>query len=81
MMAQGLPSLVAGDFNYIVGSQEKMGGKQFVDSICSREFRNFIGDAGLIDLGYSGPRFTWCNNRQGTARVWEKIDCALAIAD
>lgn len=51
-----------------------------MDNIEFREFREFIGHVGFINLGYTGPRFIWCNNRQGTARVWEMIDRALVIA-
>ncbi|XP_074266883.1 uncharacterized protein LOC141590176 [Silene latifolia] len=29
------------------------------------------------DLDYIGPRFTWCNNRKGDKRVYERIDKAL----
>lgn len=29
------------------------------------------------DLGFSGPPFSWCNNRQGLGRVWARIDRAL----
>lgn len=50
-----------------------MGGKQLVDSIDSREFRKFMGDTGLIDLGYLSYRFTRCNNRSGIAIVWERM--------
>lgn len=51
-----------------------MGGRQYMDSIDSKEFREFIGDIGLIDLDYFGPKFMWCNNRQGAASIWERID-------
>ncbi|XP_073107358.1 uncharacterized protein [Elaeis guineensis] len=69
MVSLGLPSLVAGDFNCIMESHEKMGNRQYTDGIESREFRKFIDDAGLIDLGYSGPKFIWCNNQDGMARI------------
>lgn len=39
-----------------------MGGWQFEDSIDFREFKEFIGNVDMIDLGYSRSRFTWCNN-------------------
>lgn len=29
-------------------------------------------------MGYQGPTFTWCNNRLGNARVWERLDRAFA---
>ncbi|XP_038985517.1 uncharacterized protein LOC120111723 [Phoenix dactylifera] len=32
----------------------------------------------VADLGFSGPQFTWCNNQQGQARVWERLDRAFA---
>lgn len=51
-----------------------------MDNINSREFRKFIGDTELNELDYSGSHFTWCNNRSGMARVWERIDQALATA-
>lgn len=69
MVSQDLPSLIAGDFNYIVRSHEKRDGKQFFDSIESREFKEFISNASLIDLDCSGSRFTWCNNHQGMVKV------------
>lgn len=69
MVSQGLPSLIAGDFDYIMRSHEKMGGRQFANITESRELREFVGDAGWIDLGYLRPRFTWCNNRVGTTKV------------
>lgn len=77
----GLPSLVVGDFNYIMDPNEKMGGRQYVDSVDSREFRKFIDDLGLINLGYTRPRFTWYNNQLRAARIWKRIDQALATID
>lgn len=78
LLAQGFPSLIAGDFNCIVQPQEKRGGRQSAGSLDRAEFRSFIDSAGLLDLGFSGAQFTWCNNRQGSARVWERLDRALA---
>ena len=52
---QGLSSLIVGDFNYIMRPHEKMGGRQYVDAIESREFREFISNLGLIDLDYTEP--------------------------
>ena len=53
-----MPSLIIEDFNCIMGSHEKMGDRQYADSIDSREFREFIDDLDLIDLDYTGFRFT-----------------------
>jgi len=37
----------------------------------------FIYDSGLIDLGFVGASFIWCNNQNGRARLWERLDHAL----
>lgn len=34
-----------------------------------------------MDLGFARPYFTWCDNRQGGARVWERIDRVFARVD
>ena len=57
MALQDLPSLIIGDFNYIMRFHEKRGGRQFGGNIEFREFRYFISNVGLIDLGYSSPKF------------------------
>jgi len=43
-----------------------------------REFRRFIARNGLVDLGFSGPCVTWCNNRNPPRRVLKRLDRALA---
>lgn len=55
LVFQGLPSIVTGNFNCIVRSYKKIGGRQNADSIESRKFREFMDDTCLINLGYSGP--------------------------
>ncbi|XP_028757228.1 uncharacterized protein LOC114716394 [Neltuma alba] len=40
-----------------------------------------LGDCQLIDLGFQGPKFTWCNKRLGANHVKERIDRALANSD
>ncbi|KAI8004106.1 hypothetical protein LOK49_LG08G01486 [Camellia lanceoleosa] len=42
-------------------------------------FRSTVNDCGLVDLGYVGAKFTWCNHRQD-GLVRERLDCGLAIA-
>lgn len=41
-------------------------------------FRNVLDDCGLSDLGFSGPKFTWCNGRETQHRISERIDRFLA---
>ncbi|XP_038985526.1 uncharacterized protein LOC120111727 [Phoenix dactylifera] len=80
LITQGYPMLVAGDFNCITDPQEKMGGRAFTYKREIREFQDFIASNGLIDLEFSGPTFTWCNNQQGQTRVWERLDRVYATA-
>nr|XP_027083597.1 uncharacterized protein LOC113705891 [Coffea arabica] len=65
--------IVLGDFNVIIGANEKKRGRPF----CARESESFLGfieDAELTDLGFTGSQFTWCNNRWSRARVWKRLD-------
>lgn len=66
--------LVVGDFNCTDSPPEKRGDWAFVESLEARDFQNFIEKNGLMDLGFVGPQFIWCNNHLGRARVWEMID-------
>ena len=81
MIDLGIPSVVVGDFNCILEEEDKRGGRPFVEDRATRELANFIQDCGLVDLGFVGPRFTWCNNQSGRARVWEQIDRCLATSN
>lgn len=42
-----------------------------------QEFQNFISHNGLLDAGYKGPKFIWCNNLRGRERIWERLDIVL----
>ncbi|XP_027157161.1 uncharacterized protein LOC113758554 [Coffea eugenioides] len=33
--------------------------------------------AGVSDVGFSGSRYTWCNNRGGQACIWNRLDRLL----
>ncbi|XP_038972705.1 uncharacterized protein LOC120104884 [Phoenix dactylifera] len=81
LTAQGVPTVVVGDFNCILSSGDKRGGAAFTDRVDRREFHDFVSRTGLVDLGYSGPQFTWCNNQLGSARVRERLDRAFASPD
>jgi hypothetical protein len=43
-----------------------------------RAFKEALEDGGLSDLGFSGPKFTWCNGRSGVEFTRERLDRALA---
>ncbi|KAB5545180.1 hypothetical protein DKX38_013292 [Salix brachista] len=70
-----LPWLVMGDFNDIVCASEKCGGN--LDSGGSA-FVDWIDRNHLIDLGFSGSKFTWCNKRNAEGIIWKRIDRGLS---
>lgn len=70
-----------GDFNYIVSHNEHKGGSIYYYSRKAGFFVNFIKDKNLLDLHFSGPKFTWCNNQLGSARRWARLDrCLVNLA-
>ena len=44
-------------------------------------FRNVIHKCGFKDLGFSGFEFTWCNQQEGSDRVYLRLDRALVIPE
>ncbi|KAK4255476.1 hypothetical protein QN277_008474 [Acacia crassicarpa] len=65
-----------GDFNDILAQHEKSGGRPHP----WRRILNFkclMADCELKDLGYNGPIFTWCNNRDYPDTIHERIDRAF----
>ncbi|XP_077252037.1 uncharacterized protein LOC143891329 [Tasmannia lanceolata] len=68
--------LVGGDFNALLNAREKLGGRP-PNPVSCREFQGAIDDAGLIDAGFTGSRFTRCNNQRNGSCVWTRLDRAL----
>ncbi|KAK4731257.1 hypothetical protein R3W88_024245 [Solanum pinnatisectum] len=71
-----VPWCTIGDFNVIVSTEEKKGGVPY-NMNKSMDFISVIEACGLIDMGYSGQHFTWCNQRAEHARVWKRLDRAM----
>ncbi|CAN1160243.1 Transposon TX1 uncharacterized 149 kDa protein [Linum perenne] len=65
------PWLLAGDFNAMVDSSEKVGGARF-NSAKAQEFREWIANCGLFDAGFTGPKFTWFRGN-----IRERLDRSL----
>ena len=57
--------VMAGDFNKPLIDEDKFGGKGVKDCLdrCS-----------MVDMGFSGPRYTWTNKRDFNNLILEKID-------
>ncbi|KAF7833960.1 reverse transcriptase [Senna tora] len=74
-----LPWLVCGDFNDVLHQDEKWGTCEASRSRI-RDFQNCLDYCGLTDLGYTGPKFTWCNKRPNGSIVLERLDRFLGNA-
>ncbi|PKA58228.1 Putative ribonuclease H protein [Apostasia shenzhenica] len=71
------PFLIGGDFNVLIDQSEKKGGKPFSTNMESEDFLDFMLSGDLHDLGFTGPAFTWCNNKDYGKRIWERLDRVL----
>ena len=60
----------------ITNEGEKRGGLPFTPTE-GLDFLNFMSVAGVSGAGYSGSRYTWCNNHSGAARIWKRLDRLL----
>jgi hypothetical protein len=56
--------LCLGDFNDIT-SMGKKSSKAARPYAQMRAFQSALTDSGLGDLGFKGPKYTWCNGRGG----------------
>ena len=43
----------------------------------SIEFIKAIEASGLLDIGFGGQKFTWCNKRGINRRIWKRLDKAM----
>ncbi|KAJ8440029.1 hypothetical protein Cgig2_020517 [Carnegiea gigantea] len=61
------PWLLAGDFNETRNMEERRNYSEGLQRRCAK-FDHWIENNGLMDLGYSGPRFTWNRGNIPTTR-------------
>uniref|UniRef100_A0A2N9GCE4 RNase H type-1 domain-containing protein n=1 Tax=Fagus sylvatica TaxID=28930 RepID=A0A2N9GCE4_FAGSY len=64
---------------FVIRVEEKQGRLSQLENQMQR-FRDVLDDCGFIDLGYSGPSYTWTNNRVGDM-TWERLDKAVATSN
>ncbi|KAI0513418.1 hypothetical protein KFK09_009438 [Dendrobium nobile] len=57
--------------------EEKRGGKRFLFSKGPRDMKQFMTNSDFHDVRSIRPRFTWCNNKEGASRIWERLDRCL----
>ena len=75
-----LPWMIAGNFNEILLREDKYRG-QAVNTVRALRFQECLNNYGMIDLGFSGPRYTWSNHRPLTHLIQERMDRVFANAD
>ena len=74
-----LPWCCMGDFNEILQSEEKRGGR-IRPHVLMQAFRDVLDVCGFADLGFTGPEFTWHSRRHGHL-IWERLDRGVANYD
>ena len=70
---QNMPWVIAGDFNEPLVEEDKFGGRA-VSVSRSLLFKKCLDKCNMIDIGFSGPRYTWSNRREVLALIQERID-------
>lgn len=65
------PWLCIGDYNDILTTDEKNGRKPNSPGRMQR-FRDMPNNCGFIDLGFRGPKFTWCSTKEMCKFVFGK---------
>ncbi|KAH0705834.1 hypothetical protein KY285_010364 [Solanum tuberosum] len=68
-----LPWMVGGDFNVILGDEEKIGGLP----VYPQEYEDFafcVNSCDLFDLHFSGSPFTWWNGRTDERCIFKRLD-------
>jgi len=61
-----------GDFNTIMNTGEKIGGVH-PNIRAMNDFSLFQHENNLIDIGFEGPTYTWCNKHPNNL-IWERLD-------
>lgn len=68
-----LPWVMAGDFNEPLIEEDKYGGRA-VSVNRSLLFKECLDKCSMIDIGFTGARFTWTNKRPIQSFIQERID-------
>ena len=72
-LLHNLPWAIAGDFNDVLNDSEKKGGNR-VNMTRATAYSNCMSFCNMVDLGFSGPIFTWTNRREVDGLIQTRID-------
>lgn len=75
-----LPMFCMGGLNNLMHAHEKFGPTR-ADVNRINKFCAYVKDCGFIDLGYSGPTYTWTNKRFSSFPTYERLDRCLGNAE
>ena len=67
------PWIMVGDFNEPLTEEDKFGGRE-VSINRSLLFKECLDRCNMLDLGFSGPRYTWTNKKDINNLILERID-------
>ena len=65
--------VIVGDFNEPLLDDDKYGGRA-ISINRSLQFKECLDKCNMMDLGFTGPRFTWTNGRELSVLIQERID-------
>lgn len=68
---------ITGDYNDIASVEESRSTAPDSNHNQRRKFVGNINHCKLMDVGASGPKFTWSNGKQGAANVQKRLDRGL----
>ncbi|KAI8554787.1 hypothetical protein RHMOL_Rhmol05G0124000 [Rhododendron molle] len=71
------PWVAAGDFNEVAAADESRSNTPDSSASVRRRFVDNINSCDLMDMGFTGPKLTWTNGRQGLACVQKRLDRGL----
>lgn len=60
--------MVFEDFNMVLRYAEQKGGR-IPNERAMEEFQNVVDSCDLVEVQYSGGKYTWCNNRLGSIEL------------
>lgn len=74
------PWMVGGDFNVILNEDEKLGGLDLEQSE-AMDFAQCINSCALLEVKFTGSKFTWWNGRINQECIFKRLDRVLVNSE